>query len=377
MTSKLERKLADRQQADTSVSTDPALDLDEARSFALRVWSQMSGLLVAGTIYVGDQLGLYRAMAARGPMSAEQLAAATGLHPRWVKEWLRTQGAAGILDHAGEERFELPAVAAEVLANEDSLFYAAGAFRFLPQRAAAFEQLPASFRTGVGHDYDARGPEGAEAVELLFRNWYRTMLVSVIVPGLDGVADKLAAGAVVADVGCGAGLALIEMAKAFPASDFHGYEISQHALARAAENCSEAGVDNVAFHHVAVDHLPTDRRMDLVLTLDCIHDMTHPEAMLTAIRDALDDDGTWLWAEPKSAPTYAENVERNPQAALMYAMSLVSCMSSAMSESGGAGLGTLGISEPKAREMAAEAGFTRFTPRDFGHPLNAYFEVRP
>ncbi len=361
-----------------SMTDQPAPTVDELRAYSFVVFSQLQGFLIAGTIHLGERLGLYRALAAaEEPVTAAELAAATGLHERWVREWLRAQGAARLLEHHGDERFSLPAAGAAVLADPSSLFYAAGAFRHLPKRAEVFTSLRDSFRTGIGHPYDAMGPEGAESVEAMFSNWYRHMLVPVMLPALDGVVDKLTAGATVADVGCGAGVALLTMAVAYPASTFHGYEASVHAIERAEANRSAAGVDNVTFHHVADEPLPADGSIDFLLTLDCVHDMTRPTEVVGAIRRALAEDGTWLWAEPKALPRYEDNVERNPMAALMYGMSVVSCMASALSEPGGEGLGTLGIPEPRAREMAAAAGFTRFEVHDFGNPVNTYFEVRP
>lgn len=360
------------------MSERPPPDLDEVRAFAFTAFSQLQGFLIAGTIYVGERLGLYRALAeVAGPVSAEELAEATGLHPRWVLEWLRAQGAARLVDHVGDERFELSPAGSEVLANQDSLFYAAGAFGHLPLRANDFETITDSFRTGIGRTFDDRGPEGAELVERLFGNWYRQMLVPVMLPALDGVVGKLESGARVADVGCGAGVALVEIAQAYPNSEYHGYEISEHALERARANAGDAGVDNVSFHDVGDDPLPADHSFDLVMTLDCVHDMTRPGEIVDALRDAIADDGTWLWGEPKALPTYEENVAANPMAPMMYATSIFGCMASGMAEADGAGLGTLGISEVKAREMAEASGFTRFEVHDFGNPVNVYYELRP
>jgi 2-polyprenyl-3-methyl-5-hydroxy-6-metoxy-1,4-benzoquinol methylase len=203
------------------------------------------------------------------------------------------------------------------------------------------------------------------------------MLVPAILPGLDGVVAKLEAGAKVADVGCGAGIALITMGKAFPKSEFHGYELSQHALTLAAKNLAESGLTNVTFHDVRGEELPTDGSFDLVTTFDCIHDMTHPTQVIGAIRKAVKEDGTYLIADIKGFPTYEENLAENPMVAMMYGFSVLSCMSSALSEPDGEGLGTLGFHEAVAREITSKAGFTRFTAHDFGNPLNAYYEVRP
>jgi SAM-dependent methyltransferase len=122
--------------------------------------------------------------------------------------------------------------------------------------------------------------------------------------------------------------------------------------------------------------LPADASFDFVTTFDCIHDMAHPAEMIQAIRTALKPDGTWLIADIKSAPTFEENLEKNPMTGLMYAFSVMGCMSSALSEPGGAGLGTLGFNEQVARAMTAEVGFSRFTRHDFDNPFNAYYEVR-
>jgi 2-polyprenyl-3-methyl-5-hydroxy-6-metoxy-1,4-benzoquinol methylase len=355
----------------------PPFDPDKLKATIERVFGLLGGAVVSGMIYLGDRLGLYRALADGGPATAAELAARAGLHERWVLEWLRGQAAAGLVDYRGGDRFALSPEAAVVLAEERSPFFAAGGFSGLPQQLAVAERLPEAFRTGIGLPYDAFGVEGNRGVERMFAPWFRTALVPLALPSLEDVLPKLRAGAAVADVGCGAGVALIEMAKAFPGSDFHGYDVSRHALALAEANKTEAGITNVAFHDASGDALPGDARFDLVTTFDCIHDMTRPEAAVRAIRRALKPDGTWFLADIKSKPTFEENLRDNPMAALMYGFSVLSCMSSALSEPGGAGLGTLGLTEEVARRMAAEAGFTRFRRVELEHPMNAYYEVRP
>jgi SAM-dependent methyltransferase len=192
-----------------------------------------------------------------------------------------------------------------------------------------------------------------------------------------GLAERLAAGGRAADVGCGAGVALLVLAAAYPKAELHGYELSRFALARADENRARAGAANLRLHDVREEPLPEDGRFDLVLTLDCLHDMTQPERVAGAIRRALADDGVWLIADIKSYPSYAENVAENPMASLMYGFSVLTCMSSALSEPGGAGLGTLGLHADLARELAERAGFRSFRRLAVDHPINAFYEVRP
>lgn len=347
------------------------------RAYIKRVFDNLSGLVVSGMIYLGHELGLYRAMQDAGPLSSDDLAARTGLHERWLREWLRGQAAAGLLDYDGDGRFSLSPVAALVLANQNSPAFAAGSFVGLPQQLAILEPLRASFASGIGLPYDACGAAGAKGVEGMLGPWFRTMLVPIALPALAGVVAKLEAGATVADVGCGTGVALIEMAKAFPRSTFHGYDISRFALAEAERHRTAAGVANAAFHDAAREPLPEDARFDFITAFDCIHDMTHPAEALIAMRRSLKSDGTCLIVDIAAKPTFEENLAGNPMAAMMYGFSILTCLSSSLSVPGGAGLGTLGFSEPVARQMTAAAGFTRFARHEFENPVNAYYEVRP
>ncbi len=360
------------------MATDsPSLNMEKVKANAERVLGFLGGALVSGMIYLGDRLGLYRALQDGVPVTSDEFARKTGLHERWIREWLQGQASAGLIDYKGDGRFALSPEGALVLAEENSLMFLAGGFCALPQQMAVLEKLPESFRTGRGLAYDELGPEGARGIERFLAPWFRTQLVPVALPKLEGLVTKLQAGAKVADVGCGAGVALLEEAKAYPRSDFHGYEISTYALARAEENKVKAGVRNVTFHDARSDGLPPNQGFDFITTFDCIHDMAHPAPVMSAIRKAIKPDGTWLIADIHGLPTFEDNLKDNPLAPLMYGFSVLCCMSSALSEPGGAGLGTLGFHEGVARKMAAEAGFTRFTAHDFSNPINAYYEVRP
>lgn len=354
------------------------MDTDRIKAFLFLVFGHLTGAVTSAMIHLGDRLGLYRALRDAGkPLTAVELAERTGLHERWVREWLQAQAAAGIVQYEGDGRFRLPPEAAWVLADESSPVFSAGAFHSLPEQFALLRQLPQCFRTGQGLPYDAFGPEGAVGIERFLAPWFRTFLVPVVLPTLEGVVAKLAAGAKAADIGCGAGVALVQMARAFPRSQFHGYDISRHALSRAQQNIAAAGLENVHLHLASAEDLPGDASFDLVTSFDCIHDMTRPRAVARAVRKALKDDGTWFIADIKAQPSFEENLEKNPLAAMMYGISVLACLSSSLSEPDGEGLGTLGFSEPVARAMATEAGFTRFVRHDFENPVQAYYEIRP
>ncbi len=360
----------------------PAVEPDALRAYSALVWGYRGGFDVANMIRLGLQLDLYRALRDAGPVTPAELAARTGLSERWLVEWLRGQAAARVLAYepAAEPdtgRFSLPPEGAHVLADDDNLASALGAFVALADHAAVVDRLPEAFRTGLGLSYDDRGPNCAHQVERTLAAWHRHKLVQVVLPAVDGLVARLEGGALVADVGCGAGLAILAMAQAFPASEFHGYDLSRHAIDRARANQEAAGVGNAEFHVARGEDLPADGRYDLVTTFDCIHDMTRPDRVIAAIRRAVRPDGIWLCADIKSAPTFEENLERNPMLAMMYANSVMSCMSSALSEPDGLGLGTLGFNPAVAERMAREAGFTSFAPHDFDSPANLYYEIRP
>ncbi len=352
------------------------LDPDEVSRFAFRVWSYKQGEMVSLLIHLGDRLGLYRALEGAGNVSADELASRTGLHPRWLREWLRGNAAAELLVSEDGERFELTAVGAMVLTREeDSLQFAAGAFG-PPPDPALVDDLANAFRTGTGLPYDRHGSAGVHQTERMLGPWARLSLVPTIVPALNGVHDRLAAGTLVADVGCGAGVALTTLAAAYPQSSFHGYELSRLAVERARTRVAEAGLTNVEIIDRRAEELPDKGDYSLVLTFDCLHDMTRPDAAAVAIRRSIADDGTWLVKEIRCDDTWAGN-RRNPMLAMFLGFSIASCMSSALSEPDGAGLGTIGLPPRGLERLASEAGFTRFQVHDFDDPANLYYEIRP
>ncbi|MFM7253995.1 MAG: class I SAM-dependent methyltransferase [Ilumatobacteraceae bacterium] len=355
-----------------------ALDDDRLKLFSFLLFSKLEGAVTAGMVHLGDRLGLYRALREAGrPMSTAELAAATGTVERWVREWAHNQAAARLVDSHGGDVFSLSPEASAVLADADHPAFGMGMFHRLPQTMQALEHVSESFRTGIGHDYDSHGPEGAVGIERSFEPWNRAHLLPTVLPALDGMVARLQSGASVADVGCGAGGAVLLMAGAFPSSTVTGYDISQHALARARERLEASGASNARFLDPRQQPLPADESLDLVCTFDCIHDMAHPQDVIASIRESLRPDGTWLLVDIKALDTFEDNARRNPMASLMYGISVLSCMSSALSEPDGAGLGTLGLSESTARRMAETAGFTRFRRLDIDHSVNAFYEIRP
>jgi 2-polyprenyl-3-methyl-5-hydroxy-6-metoxy-1,4-benzoquinol methylase len=352
-------------------------DPDKTVVMALRVWGYKQGEVVSLMIHLGDRLGLYRALDGAGPVTAEELAARTGLQPRWLLEWLRCQAAAGLVDSADGQVFALSKEAAALLADEDgSVWFAAGAFQGAAAPAETVDRLAASFRGGGGLSFDDLGPEAARKVERTLGPWSRLALVPVILPALEGVTERLETGARAADVGCGSGITVLTLAETFPHSHFDGYDPSHHAIERARDHLSRRELGNVAFHQQAAGQLPDQPAYDLVLTFDALHDMPHPGQAARAIRRCLAADGTWLIKEIRAGETWQDNLT-HPVAAMLYGNSVASCLPSGLSEPGGAGLGTLGLPPSRLEKLCRDAGFSRFQVHDVGDPANLYYEVRP
>jgi len=355
---------------------DAQLDPDELKRFSFSVWSYKQGEMVSLMIHIGDRLGLYQAMAGEPPMTAAELASKTHLKERWLTEWLRGQAAARLLNYHDGDRFELSNVGAAVLADEqESLSFAAGAFSGSTP-PETIDKLVDAFRTGIGLSYQELGANAAHRTERMLGPWVRQALVPQILPALDGVVNKLEQGAVVADVGCGGGIAVAAMAEAFPNSTFHAYDPSAHAIGNLEEKISKQKLTNLKPFVAGGRDLPKEETYDFLITFDCMHDMTQPKEVAESIRKALKADGTWLIKDIRSHPDFKKNM-RNPLLAMFYGFSVSACMSSALSEPNGAGLGTLGFNPEVAESMVRAAGFSRFHEHDFDDPSNLYYEVRP
>ncbi len=355
----------------------PAIDKDVLKQKQQVISGYIEGMLQSGVIWLGVELGLWKTLADGKPRTAGELAAERGFSERVTLEWLRSAAAGRLVEYDGDGAFRLTPEVASLLADDKNLGTLTWSFLQLPPRVGLWPHVKDSFSTGIGYGWDMRGQEGIEWMEAGFRNWYEQVLVQRALGAVEGLEAKLVAGTRVADVGCGAGIALVEMARAFPKSEFHGYDSSRNAIARARGNASAAGRANVTFHPVPDELLPEDGSFGLITTFDCMHDMTRPNDVARAIRASLSDDGHWFIADIDGHANFDENLASHPFASRFYATSLFGCLQSALSEPGGAGYGTLGLPEPAMRELALGAGFTRFRRLDLPSPINAFYEARP
>jgi len=351
------------------------LDTDAVKMFGFKVWTYKMGEQVSLMVHLGDRLGIYKTMASSGPMSSTDVAAAAELHERFVREWLLGQAAAGLIERHDDGTFELTDVQAAVLADEEnSLAFAGGAFRGGVDHDV-LERIADSFRTGIGLTYEQQGPNAAAGLARMTGPWSRLALTSTVLPALDGIVDKLEAGATVCDIGCGGGVMLTTLAEAFPNSRCVGVDPSAAAISLARERAAEMGLTNIEFVEASGEDIEAGSDYDLVITFDCMHDMAFPDRTAAAIRNAIAADGTWLLKDIRSTGDFDKDM-RNPLLAMFYGFSIASCLQSAMSEPGGMGLGTLGLHAKAAQELTEAAGFTRFETHDLDDAANLYYEVR-
>jgi SAM-dependent methyltransferase len=350
--------------------------VDEAKlnDFLGQMVGDLGAAANAPLMVIGDKLGLYKALAAAGPLSSTDLAAQTGTAERFVREWLAAQAASGYVSYDPEtDTYAMTPEQATVLADEDSPVFLAGIFESLYAMMVAEPKIREAFQTGEGVGWHEHHPCLFSGTERFFRTGYQAHLVQDWLPALDGVVNKLEQGATVADVGCGHGASTIIMARAFPNSRFVGFDYHDASIARANEAAREAGVaDAVRFEVAAAKDYPgTD--YDLVATFDCLHDMGDPVGAARHVRETLAPDGTWLIVEPFANDALADNL--NPVGKLYYAASTMLCTPASLSQEVGLGLGAQ-AGEARLRDVVEAGGFTRFR-RATATPFNLILEARP
>jgi SAM-dependent methyltransferase len=359
-----------------ATQTQPAEQIDEQRltAFVHQVLGELGATLNAALVVIGDQLGLYRAMAGAGALSARELAERTGTSERYVREWLNAQAAGGYVSYdATSSRYTLPAEQAAVLADDANPYFLPGAFQLMTASAADHHKIAEAFRSGAGVGWHEHNDGVFEGCERFFRPGYAAHLCSAWLPALDGVEEKLRAGARVADVGCGHGASTILMAEAYPESTFTGFDYHDGSIAAARERAGAAGLgDRVAFDVAPADEYP-GVGYDLVTTFDCLHDMGDPVGAARHILSTLDGDGTWLIVEPFANDTVEDNL--NPVGRIYYAASTLLCTPASLSQEVGLALGAQ-AGESRLRDVVTAGGLTRFR-RAAETPFNLILEARP
>jgi SAM-dependent methyltransferase len=356
-----------------STAEAPTLDMNKLNAFVGQFVTDLGAAVHAGMVVIGEKLGLYKALAGE-PMSSAQLAAKTKTDERYLREWLSSQAAGGYITYNDKTgKFGLTEEQAFTLANEDSPAYLPGAFELALGSLAAVPRITEAFRTGNGMGWHEHADEVFHGCEKFFRPGYAANLVSTWIPSLRDVQSKLEAGARVADVGCGKGASTILMAKAYPNSQFFGFDYHDQSIDAARESVRRNGVaDRVTFSVAKAKEFP-GKDYDFVAVFDCLHDMGDPVGAAAHVRQSLAKDGTWMIVEPFANDQLKDNL--NPVGRVYYGFSTLLCTPCSRSQEVGLCLGAQ-AGEARIREVATEAGFKRFR-RATETPFNIVYEARP
>jgi SAM-dependent methyltransferase len=349
------------------------MNQEKLEGFVHKALGDLGSALTASLVVIGDKLGLYRGMAAAGPVTPAELAKRTETNERSVREWLNAQAAAGYIDYdKSTGRYTLPAEHAVALTDEESPACVLGGFQGMTAAMRAAPKVTEAFRSGKGVGWHEHDPDLFEGTERFFRPGYNAHLISEWIPALAGVDAKLKKGAHVADIGCGFGASTIIMAKAYPNSTFVGFDYHSPSIEKARQRANAAGVGERVKFEIATAKT-FEGTYDLAACFDCLHDMGDPVGAAAHIRSRLAKDGTWMLVEPRAGDHVQDNL--NPLGRLFYSVSTLVCTQASLSQEVGAALGAQ-AGEARLHDVCTQAGFTRFR-RATDTPFNLVFDVKP
>ncbi len=353
-------------------TTATTLDPGKVEKFVEKAVNDIGTALRGGLCYIGDKLRIFKAMGTTGPVTVEELAAHTGLNARYLREWLGAMVTAEYIEYNPEtDRYFLPPEHAAPLADDTFPFFLGGFMEMVVPAVSVAPQVAEAFRTGKGVDQNKYPAEMFESIERGTGPWYRNQLVQNWLPAMPQVIEALEAGGSALDVGCGSGRAAITLSNAFPRARVFGYDYHVPSLERAIANADAEGA-NVTFEVVDCVNLPA-QQFDFVSTFDVVHDAIDPVGLMSSIRRALKPTGTFLMLEMRCSPRLEENV--NPVGRFLYAISTLYCMTTSLAHEG-LGIGAA-MGEPKARELASQAGFREFRRLPLEDPFSMLYALRP
>ena len=331
--------------------------IDEGRFEAImgKALTDIGGTMSLLLAYMGDRLGLYRALRAHGPGTSAEIAAAAKLDERYVREWLSGVAAGGHVDYEPTTGlFSLSPEAALVYAAEGDPRCLQGFFQAVKSAFDDEEKSTAAIRAGRGLAWGDRSACCFCGTDRFFRPGYAVNLVDNWIPALTGMRERLEAGAGVADIGCGHGSSTVLMAEAFPNSSFVGFDFHAPSIEAARTKAAEAGVGNVRFEVAAAKDFP-GRDYDLACIFDAIHDMGDPAGAAAHVRQALKPDGSFMVVEPLAGDALEENLHLLGQ--IFYGFSTVACVPASKAQEVGRALGAQ-AGEKRLAEVLREGGFT-------------------
>jgi 2-polyprenyl-3-methyl-5-hydroxy-6-metoxy-1,4-benzoquinol methylase len=345
---------------------------DKMNAFLGKVVGDFGAALSSSLVYIGQKLGLYKALAQAASVTPAELAQRTSTNERYVREWLINQAASGYVDYdAASGRYSLSPEQAMALTDESSPFYVGGGFYVVKAMTNAVSRIEDSFKNGGGMLWGEHDPDLFVGTERFFRPGYAAHLIASWIPSLTGIEEKLKAGGKVADIGCGHGSSTIIMAQAYPKSRFWGFDNHEKSIETARQRARDAGVsDRVTFAVANASELPNEQ-YDMVSFFDCLHDMGDPTGACKRAYEVLNSDGSALIVEPMAGNTVEENF--NIIGRTFSGASTLCCTSNSLALNGPA----LGAVAPESaiREVVLAGGFTQFR-RATETPFNRIFEAR-
>lgn len=351
----------------------PGIDEEKLNTFVQQAVGDLAAGFGGVMVSLGHKCGLYKALQGAGPMTARGLAERAGCAERYVREWLNSQAAGGyVAYHAADDCYELPDEHAMVLADENSPVFIPPAWEVPASVWFDEDKLVNAFRTGEGMAWGEHHHRLFCGSAAFFRAPYRANLLANWLPALDGVVEKLRAGAVVADVGCGHGHSTAIMAEAFPESRFVGFDPHTESVEAARDNARKAGVaERVRFETATAGTFPGDN-YDLICFFDCLHDLGDPLGAARHARERLSEDGTVMLVEPFAHDRLEDNL--NTIGRLFYCGSTTICCPHSLSEEVGMALGNQ-VGEKRFSQLFDQAGFGTFR-RVAENPFNRVFEAK-
>ena len=355
----------------------------EARrdELAARLGGAVLAALDLQAVYLGDRLGLYRALQEGGPATAPQLAERAGIHPRYAREWLEHQAVGSILDvddvtaAPDARRYSLPDGHAAVLTDPESPWLVAPLSRFVVGTAKTMPKLLDAYRTGEGVDWADYGPDVVEAQEGINRPQFHH-LVGEWISALPDIAERLRNGqGRVADVACGTGWSSISIARHFPGIEVDGIDIDEGSIARAKAHAAREGVDGrVSFLFADAANATGEGRYDLVTIFEALHDMARPAEVLAAARRLLAPGGAVLVGDERAAETFTAPGDETER--LFYGYSVVACLANGLVDQPSVATGTV-IRPSMIEAIAREAGFSGVTILPIEHDAFRFYRLDP
>jgi ubiquinone/menaquinone biosynthesis C-methylase UbiE len=348
------------------------VDQTKLEEFAGQVVADAAAAASGALVVLADRLGLYKSIAEAGEVTSHELAHKTGLHERYLREWLCAQAASGYVAYdESNGTFSLTPEQYAVFVDESSPAFLTGVFQNISAVYCDEPTISKAFQSGQGVSWGDHSACLFCGTERFFGGQYRHFLIDHWLPALDGVVEKLEIGARVADVGCGHGVSTLLMAEAFPNSTFVGFDSHENSIRRGQKMADDHGLRNVRFETSDAAGIPGEN-YDLVAMFDCLHDLGDPVGAARRAHQCLASDGTFLVVEPLAGDRLEENF--NPLGRIYYSVSTMVCVPASLSQKVGTALGAQ-AGEARLREVLTEAGFKRFS-RVSETPTNMVLEVR-